>query len=153
MIADRNRQAIERAKQTFAALPVDPSEILFQPVDVLAPCALGGVLTRENIHKIRAKVIAGSANNQLAEPSVGVALKARGITFVPDFVLSAGGMLHASKDVFGHYDEQQAARKIQGIYDTTLEILAQADEAFSDPSSVAEELALRRIAQAVKSKA
>ena len=148
VVADRNRQAIERAKESFAVLPVDPAQILSQPVDVLAPCALGGVLTHEIVGSIRARVIAGSANNQLAHPSVGKALKDRGITFVPDFVLSAGGMLHASRDIFGNYDEQEAARKIQGIYDTTLEILACAEEACSDPSSIAEDLALRRIAKA-----
>ncbi len=150
VIADRSRQAVERAKRTFAALPVDPSEILFQPVDVLAPCALGGVLTHENLGKIRAKVIAGSANNQLAEPSVGAALKARGITFVPDFVLSAGGMLHASSDIFGDYDEQEAASTIEGIYDTTLEILEYSDESASDPTSVAQDQALQRIAHRSK---
>lgn len=153
VIADRNRQAIERARQAFAAVPVDPSEILFQPVDVLAPCALGGVLTHENLGDIRAKVIAGSANNQLAEPSVGSALQARGMTFVPDFVLGAGGVLHASSDIFGQFDAQRAAKNIQGIYDTTLEILEQADKAHSDPSSVAEDLALRRIDEALKGRA
>lgn len=102
---------------------VRPDEILDQEVDILAPCALGSVLSNESIPRLRCKVVAGAANNQLAEERHGALLAARGILFAPDFIVNMGGVIGASQGdeaVSGggtgiEYDESRAFRETESI--------------------------------------
>jgi leucine dehydrogenase len=79
--------------QALGAEVVEPASILSQPVDVLAPCAMGAVLNAETVQQVRASIIAGAANNQLATPAQAQQLADRGVLYVPDFVINAGGII------------------------------------------------------------
>jgi leucine dehydrogenase len=96
-------------------------------MDIYAPCALGATINDKTIYKLKAKIIAGSANNQLAnEDKHGRILHERGIIYTPDFLINAGGLIHVFAE-FESYDKQEAIRKTENIYNTTLEILERAN--------------------------
>src|SRR3989449_829401 len=82
------------ARRVFEAWRVEPDEILQSECDVLSPCALGGVLNRKTIPKLRCRAIAGAANNQLEDPSDAKRLEERGILYAPDYVVNAGGIMN-----------------------------------------------------------
>ena len=145
VVADRNPLALKRLRKAFAASEVDPSLLLTQKVDVVVPCALGGVLNAETVKDIKAPIVCGSANNQLSDASVEGLLAERGITFVPDSVSSAGGILQASLNIPDVRKRVSVDRKVERIYTTTLEILRTAQREGSFPSAVAERLAMRRL--------
>ena len=112
-----------------AAVPgaevVDPRSIHAVEADVLAPCALGGTLNAGTIPEIRARVVAGAANNQLATPQDDARLAARGITYVPDFLASAGGVTNGVSELDG-YDRADVEARIEGIAATAEAVLAEA---------------------------
>ena len=93
VVADIRPDVVNKAVQTFAATSLPTQTIHSAEVDIYAPCALGGVLTEGSVGEIRAKAVAGAANNQLATPRAGVMLAERGILLAPDFVINAGGVI------------------------------------------------------------
>ncbi|HLI13869.1 MAG TPA: Glu/Leu/Phe/Val dehydrogenase dimerization domain-containing protein [Alphaproteobacteria bacterium] len=94
-VSDIDDRKMRRAVAELGALPVAPEDILSVAADILAPCALGDVINDATLPLLSAKVIAGSANNQLAAPEHGDTLAARGILYAPDYVINAGGLIHA----------------------------------------------------------
>jgi len=92
-IADINHERGAELAERYGAELLSPAELLAKPLDVLMPCAVGGVINDGNVDSIACKVICGSANQQLADPSLAQVLQARGILYVPDFVANAGGAL------------------------------------------------------------
>ena len=116
-----------------------------QDVDVFAPCALGAVLNDATVPEIRARAVCGLANNQLAEPHDGLALHERGITYVPDYVVNAGGMIGASGAILGPQDHEDALRRIDELETTIGEILSEAASSGRAPFEIADELARARI--------
>ena len=123
---------------------VKPGEIVSVECDLFAPCALGGVLTPEAVKALRCKVIAGSANNQLAKPEVGALLQKQGIIYVPDFVANAGALI---KGVLEH----QAGKEldfsvVDRVGDTTRAVLQRAKKEKKPPHEIAERIALERLA-------
>jgi len=122
VVADINSEAAERAK-TLGAKIVSPDEIYSVSCDIFSPCALGGVLNSQTIPRIRAKVVAGGANNQLLSPSDGDALHQRGILYAPDFVASAGGCIALHHEVYGDYRQEllpDLAHRVGGIMDRVI---------------------------------
>ncbi|HLH66886.1 MAG TPA: Glu/Leu/Phe/Val dehydrogenase dimerization domain-containing protein [Solirubrobacteraceae bacterium] len=116
-------------------------------VDVLAPCALGGLLSAETVPRLRCRVIAGAANNQLAGEGVAELLHERGILWVPDFVANAGGLINIGEEA-GGYDPAAARRRVAGIADTVRELLAEAQSAGCTPLVAALERARAGLAAA-----
>ena len=122
-----------------------PAKALVAPADILVPCALGGALNRETVPLIQAPVIAGAANNQLAEDSLDAELAARGVLWAPDFVANAGGIINISVEFApGGYDPKVARAKVHGIADT----LGAIYDASATPLSAAMELARANLASA-----
>jgi leucine dehydrogenase len=113
--------------------------------DVLAPCALGGVLDDETVAALRCPIVAGAANNQLAEDRVADLLAASGVLWAPDFVANAGGIINISVELEGRYDPVRARRRVRAIGDTLRAIYEQADVIAATPLTVAMELARRRL--------
>src|SRR5947209_10695089 len=112
---DIDAEAIERAR-TLGVEIVPPGEILAVPCDVVAPCALGATLNDETIPRLRCKVVAGAANNQLAdEERHDRELHARGILYAPDFVINAGGLINVYNELMG-YNREVAMRMAGGIF-------------------------------------
>jgi len=127
-----------------AAVPgarvVAPEEIHAVDADVFAPCALGGVLNERTIPELRARVVAGAANNQLATPEDDARLAARGIAYVPDFLASAGGVTNGVSELDG-YDRADVEARIERIADTAERVLAEAQRRSIPTGRAAEELA------------
>jgi leucine dehydrogenase len=128
-----------------AAVPgaevVDPRSIHAVEADVLAPCALGGTLNAATIPEIRARVVAGAANNQLATPEDDARLAARGITYVPDFLASAGGVTNGVSELDG-YDRADVEARIEGIAATAEAVLVVAERRGVPTGEAAEALAM-----------
>ena len=130
----------------MAPCAVDKDEIYQQEVDVYAPCALGATLNDVTIPKLKASVIAGAANNQLAEDRHGEELRKRGILYTPDYIINAGGIINVSFEE--NYNREQALRKVDEIYHTLEEVFATADKENKTTNVVADELARKRVAAA-----
>jgi leucine dehydrogenase len=121
-----------------------PGRAVTSRVDVLAPCALGGLLDDRSVPRLRCRVIAGAANNQLADDRVAQALHDRGVLWVPDFVANAGGLINIAEEI-GGYDPARARHRVRAIADTLREILDRADADRTTPLSAAMTLARRRL--------
>jgi len=125
-----------------------PERALEAEVDVLAPCALGGVLSEETVPRLRCRVIAGAANNQLSDDGVADLLATRGILWAPDFVANAGGIINIAEELGGGYDAAVARRRVRGIADTLRQVFQDSDSSGATPLTAAMELARRRLAAA-----
>eukprot|EP00820_Chromera_velia_P001573 Cvel_2817.t1-p1 / transcript=Cvel_2817.t1 / gene=Cvel_2817 / organism=Chromera_velia_CCMP2878 / gene_product=Leucine dehydrogenase, putative / transcript_product=Leucine dehydrogenase, putative / location=Cvel_scaffold113:41164-41988(-) / protein_length=275 / sequence_SO=supercontig / SO=protein_coding / is_pseudo=false len=139
---DVDRAANEEAAGVGVEI-VDPASLIGLDVDVLAPCALGGVIRSDTVGAIRARVIAGSANNQLATADMGNALHERGIFYVPDYLANAGGLIAVAMQIEGH-DEAWAHSQAAGLADRLDEIVATADSLGVSIAAAAEQLAADR---------
>ena len=140
-VTDINIDAVRRAVSQFGAAAVRPQAIYGVEVDVFAPCALGAVLNDETIPRLRAAVVAGSANNQLAQARHGDALRARGILYAPDYVINAGGIINISHEGTA-YDQAKAFAQVAGIAATLSQIYRRADR-----DGIATNVAADRVAE------
>jgi leucine dehydrogenase len=120
-VADKDPLKGERAQRELGATVVPLEHIFDVECDVLAPCALGSALNDQTIPRIRAAIIAGAANNQLAEPRHGDDVNARGILYAPDYAINAGGLINVASEVAG-YDAGKARARTLNIHDTIHEI-------------------------------
>ncbi len=144
VIADTNPKALEKAQKLGVRKIVDPKAILFQETEVLAPCALGGILNKNSIPKIKAKIIAGGANNQLASDKDAESLHAKNILFVPDFIANSGGVMQGAGQMAGS-DQEEIIARAKTIYDTTLTVLEMGEKKKITPLQAAYQLAERRL--------
>ncbi len=124
---------------------LSPERALEAETDVLAPCALGGVLTEESVPRLRCRIIAGAANNQLADDHVADLLTARGILWAPDFVANAGGVINIAEEFEKNYNAANSRRRVRAIADTLRRIFDDAESIGATPLTAAMELARRRL--------
>lgn len=124
----------------------DEAALVRSEIDVYAPCALGGALDDEVVSVLRARIVAGAANNQLAHPGVEKLLEERGILYAPDYVVNAGGVIQVADEIEG-FDFARAKQRATGIYDTTKRILELAGREGIPPATAADRLAERRMAE------
>ena len=151
VVADLNPQALEQAAAVHGAQIAAPEAIHAADVDVYSPCALGAVANDETIPAMRATVVAGSANNQLAEPRHGAALAARGILYAPDYAINAGGIINIAHEPWHSgkpYYRDAAFADVARIHDTLLEIFGEATAAGIPTHEAADRIAERRLAAA-----
>ncbi len=144
-VADVRPIAVQRVCDEFKARAVAVEEVLFEDVDVLAPCALGAVLSAQSIPRLRARVIAGAANNQLAQGQDGAALPAAGILYAPDYVINAGGIISVSREYHGGATEAQVIADIHAIPARLTEIFERARRENRTTNEVADEMARERL--------
>ncbi|MEU4378825.1 Glu/Leu/Phe/Val family dehydrogenase [Micromonospora echinofusca] len=144
---DVNPKALEWARATHpqVALVDDAAALVAADIDVYAPCALGGALNDDTVPALRAKVVAGAANNQLAHSGIEKLLADRGILYAPDYVVNAGGVIQVADEIEG-FNFERAKLRATRIYDTTREILRLADAEGVPPAVAADRLAERRMA-------
>ena len=142
---------VDTAKRTLAkqldARWTTPEKALTAEVDVLVPCALGGFLDDETVPSLRCAIVAGAANNQLADDRIADLLAARGILWAPDFVVNAGGIINIAEEL-GEYSSAAARRRVRGIVDTLRRIFDDAESMNATPLTAAMELARRRLVPA-----
>lgn len=115
IVTDINKEAVERAVAEFGARAVDPDDIYSQECDIYAPCALGATINDDTIPQLKAKVIAGAANNQLKETRHGDQIHDMGIVYAPDYVINSGGVINVADELYG-YNSERALKKVEGIY-------------------------------------
>jgi leucine dehydrogenase len=126
---------------------VTPEEALTAEVDVYAPCALGGVLNDDTVPELRCRIVAGAANNQLADERIADLLGARGVLWAPDFVVNAGGIINIAVEFEpGGYDPAIAEQRVQGIGTTLAQVYEDAAQMNATPLTAAMELARRNLA-------
>ena len=142
-ISDTHGERVERAADETGAAPVAADDILGLDVDVFAPCALGGVLNSDSIPALRARIVAGAANNQLRNGSHGAALLRAGILYAPDYVINAGGVIDVAFEHTG-YDLEQVESKVEGIAASLTEIFQRSGAEGRATSDVADTLARER---------
>ena len=145
LISDVNQVALRAIQDRTGATIVPLAGVAAAEADVYAPCALGGVLNDESIPQLRATVVCGSANNQLAEPRHGRALHARGILYAPDYLVNAGGVINVSAEVGGEYDAERVRQGVEGIADTARELFALSVRRGKPTAEVVDELVHARL--------
>ncbi|MHA4946027.1 Glu/Leu/Phe/Val family dehydrogenase [Micromonospora sp. SD19] len=144
---DVNPKALAWVRTNYPQVTLvdDSSALVAADLDVYAPCALGGALNDDTVPALRAKVVTGAANNQLAHPGIEKLLADRGILYTPDYVVNAGGVIQVADEIEG-FNFERAKLRATRIYDTTREILHLADAEGVPPAVAADRLAERRMA-------
>ncbi|MEJ2604238.1 MAG: Glu/Leu/Phe/Val dehydrogenase [Gammaproteobacteria bacterium] len=145
-VADVVRRNAQRAAEELDATVLPVSEILAADADVLAPCALGNILTSASIPKLRVSVVAGGANNQLTTAADGARLSERGILYAPDYVINAGGIISVAREYLGGSSEDQVRAEVGRIPERLRAIFEEAERTGRPTNEVADELARRIVA-------
>lgn len=147
-VADIDDARVRRAVTELRARALGVDEVLGADVDVVAPCALGGVLTPESVAGLRARVVAGAANNQLASDGVGDLLTEQGVLYAPDYVINAGGVISIAAEYLGEGDPAWVDGRIAGIAERLRSIFERAAATGESTSRIADQLAQERLAPA-----
>jgi len=148
-VADVDKLKSERARRDFGAAITDISRIAETDCDVFAPCALGAGLNDDTIPHLRAPIVAGAANNQLAEVRHGEDLHARGILYAPDYAINAGGLVNVAQEVKG-YDAKLAREGTLKIYDTIWDICERSKRLGAPTHKVADILVEEKLGAAAR---
>ena len=144
-ISDISQDRLEEVKSKYGVTIYGGNDIYSENMDIYAPCALGATVNDDTIYKIKADIVAGAANNQLAaEEKHGRILQERGIVYAPDFLINAGGIINVYAELEG-YDRKEIMRKTENIYNTTLEILSNAEKNNITTNHAALNIAKQRI--------
>ena len=126
-ITDINDARLHEVSEKHGVSIFRGADLYSAAVDIYAPCALGATINDDTVHRINAKVIAGAANNQLANEKIhGRILQDRGIAYAPDFLINAGGIINVYGEIVG-YGKEEALKRTENIYNTTLEIFTVAE--------------------------
>ncbi|MEM9169219.1 MAG: Glu/Leu/Phe/Val dehydrogenase dimerization domain-containing protein [Pseudomonadota bacterium] len=148
VVADVFDERVEEAAARFGAAPATPAEAPGAAVDIYAPCALGGAIDAQTLGELRAGVVAGAANNQLATPDMDEGLRAKGVLYAPDFVINAAGVISVGLEILGQWSADELNARIDKIGDTLSEIFQRADAEGRATGAVADDLALEIINRA-----
>lgn len=144
---DVDERALDWARRTYPQvdLVAGTAELVSSDIDVYSPCALGGALDDETVPALRARIVAGAANNQLAHPGIEKLLAERGILYAPDYVVNSGGVIQVADEIKG-FNFERAKLRATRIFDTTRQILRLADAEGVPPAVAADRMAERRMA-------
>ncbi|MBE3594645.1 MAG: Glu/Leu/Phe/Val dehydrogenase [Candidatus Carbobacillus altaicus] len=143
-VTDLYEDNVERFVREFGAKPVARDAIYDVDADIFSPNALGGILNDDTLSRLKVKVIAGPANNQLQEDRHGDILYEKGVLYVPDFVINAGGVINVADELEG-YNRERALKKVERIYDNVLIIMEIAEREHISHAAAANRLAEERI--------
>jgi valine dehydrogenase (NAD+) len=143
---DERALAWARENHPEVDLVADTATLITSEIDVYAPCALGGALDDDTVPALRAKLVVGGANNQLAHPGIEKVLQERGILYAPDYVVNAGGVIQVADEI-GGFSFERAKLRATRIFDTTRQILHLAEAEGVPPAVAADRLAERRMAE------
>jgi leucine dehydrogenase len=145
-VTDVNEKSVSRVANELDVEIVHPQEIFRVRADILAPCALGGIINDQTIPQLHAQIVAGAANNQLLEERHGEMLRERNILYAPDYAANAGGVFNGCSEVLG-WTTDLVLRKIDEIYDTILTIFETAKAQGITPNHAADRLVENRLRQ------
>lgn len=149
VITDVSEAAVEevRARHPHVDVLSDAPTLAASDLDIYAPCALSGALDATTVSALRASIVCGAANNQLAQPGLDKVLADRGVLYAPDYMVNAGGIIQVADELTGFSFERAKARAAK-IFETTRRVLDIAAEDGVPPAAAADRLAERRIAEA-----
>ena len=148
VVSDMDADKVSRVVKEFGAAAASLDEILFADVDVVAPCALGAVLTEASIPKIRAPIVAGGANNQLETADDGRRLFEAGILYAPDYVINGGGIINVACEYYGDVDDAGVTELVARIGPRLATIFEASDARGKPTNEIADEEAKKIIAAA-----
>ncbi|OGT37661.1 MAG: hypothetical protein A3F12_05110 [Gammaproteobacteria bacterium RIFCSPHIGHO2_12_FULL_38_14] len=143
-VTDVNEQALERVVGAFGVNTCPRDAIYDIDADIFAPCALGAVLNAATIKRLKVKIVAGSANNQLAHHKHADLLHEKNILYAPDFLINAGGLIHVAA-IYDHGNHDKAMAQIHDMYNTVYGIFEKSKQADQSPNKIAEEIARERL--------
>lgn len=144
-ICDVNEEALEAVAQSTGAKIVSPNEIYDIDADIFSPNALGGVINDETLKRLKVKVIAGGANNQLLTSDIGTKLLDKNIIYAPDYVINGGGIINVASEVSGTYDPKWVEGKLQKLIETLGDILDRSMQKQKPSNVISDEIAEARI--------
>lgn len=150
IVADIDTARVQRVVDEFNATAVSLNDILFQEVDVVAPCALGAILTATSIPRLQTSIVAGGANNQLETDADGRRLADAGILFAPDYVINGGGIINVASEYYGDVDEDEVMNRVAAIGPRLTGIFQEAAKSGRPTNEIADAQARRIIADAAK---
>ncbi|MDB5427698.1 MAG: Glu/Leu/Phe/Val dehydrogenase family protein [Phenylobacterium sp.] len=158
VITDVNEEALREVAERTGARVVAPGAIFDAEAEVFAPCALGGAINADTLPRLRAKVIAGGANNQLADPEIGRAVYEHGILYLPDYVINGGGIINVAGEIRAiargeAFDPAWVETKLARLMQTLDEILDLSKTEHRPTHEVANEIAKARISGAAEKRA
>ncbi len=146
VLADVDESRAKEAGAALGAETLDPQDAISAEVDVFSPCATGGILNEATIPRLRCRIVAGAANNQLAEPADAERLAKAGILYAPDYVINAGGIIHlASLELLGE-DRTRLEERLRGIGNTLGEVFRLAEAEGISTGAAADRLVEQRLA-------
>jgi leucine dehydrogenase len=143
-VADIDKERVKKTVDKFSVTAIDPDTVVTSECDVFAPCALGAVINDQTISKLKCKIVAGGANNQLAEHRHGDALMELGILYAPDYVINAGGLMNVFVELEG-YSRERAFEKTTQVYESLMQVYAISREEKIATHRAADRLAEKRI--------
>lgn len=144
-ITDVNPETLDQVAKATGATVVAPGDIYDIDADIFSPNALGAVINPETLPRLKTKVVAGGANNQLATPEMGDRLREKGILYAPDYVINGGGIINVAAEISGTYDPAWVEAKVQRLVQTLGEVLDEARSQNRSTNRVADEQARRRL--------
>lgn len=151
-VCDINEDNLKAVTSKHNVKVVSPEAVYDLDVDIYSPCALGSTINTETLNKLRCTIIAGAANNQLANEEIhGKMIMEKGIVYAPDFLINAGGLVNVASEIL-NYSRKKIMKITENIYKTTYQIFQKSKEKNISTSSAAIELAQKRINVARKSK-
>jgi leucine dehydrogenase len=145
IVTDVDDAKVKRVVDATGARAVKPDEIYAQEADIFAPCALGAIINDRTIPQLKVRIVAGGANNQLAEERHGDELARRGIGYAPDYVINGGGLINVYGEIYG-WSKDQAMKRADGIYDNILAVFRIAERDGIPQHEAADRMAEERIA-------
>ena len=145
VITDVNAETLDQVTRATGARVVAPNEIYDVEADIFSPNALGAIINPETLPRLKVKVVAGGANNQLATPEMGDKLRERGVLYAPDYVINGGGIINVAAEISGTYDPAWVEAKVQRLVQTLGEVLDEARSQNRSTNRVADEQARRRL--------
>lgn len=149
IVADIDAARVAKAREAFGAEVVETETIVAAEADLFAPCALGGVLSADTIPHLKARIVAGAANNQLARHEDAAHLMRRGVLYAPDYVINAGGLINVAAELAPEgYDRTDVMRQVAQIPETLTDIFQRAEAEQRPTNDIAQAIAEERIAQA-----
>lgn len=151
IVTDINEENVARAVNDFGAKAVGVNEIFGVECDIFSPCALGAIINDDTIPLLKAKVIAGAANNQLKEERHGDLIHEKGLIYAPDYVINAGGVINVADELQG-YNRERALKKVETVYDNILRVFDISERDGIPSYKAADRMAEERIARVAKSR-
>lgn len=151
IVTDIRKESIDRVVNDFGATAVEPDEIYGVECDIFTPCAMGAIINDFTIDKLKCKLVAGSANNQLAEPRHGDMLVEKGILYIPDYVINSGGVINVYEEIKG-YNAERAMARASNIFNIVKQIIEISKTENIPTYEAADRMAEQRIEKVGKTK-